>query len=206
MKREVRLPPMAGMYYIAPSGTIVNPIGHNLIYICATSPRERALCASEEARGDEGRVYHTLDDVVERIEPGAVEAVMEMCAAYIWKKDGDLKYVLPYMAIYAELYDIMEPRSPRYNKGRILKQGGVNMLTKDNLKTVLLDALKALNGSATIVEVCRYVWDTYEKELIESGNLFYTWQYDIRWAATELRKDRKMKDADISDRGLWELA
>ncbi len=38
---------------------------------------------------DEGRVYHTLNDTVERIEPGAVEAVMETFVNYVWKKDEE---------------------------------------------------------------------------------------------------------------------
>jgi hypothetical protein len=56
------------------------------------------------------------------------------------------------------------------------------------------------------VDVCKYVWDNYEQELRASKTLFYTWQYDIRWAATALRKSRKMKAKEISPRGVWELA
>lgn len=45
--------------------------------------------------------------------------------------------------------------------------------------------------------------------------MFYTWNYDIRWAATELRKEGRMKPAyskenpgelvDESPKGIWEI-
>ena len=54
--------------------------------------------------------------------------------------------------------------------------------------------------------MCKHFWDTYEQDLRDSGNLFYTWQYDIRWAATELRKDGDMKPAEESRKGVWELS
>jgi len=37
------------------------------------------------------------------------------------------------------------------------------------------------------------------------GDLFYTWQYDMRWAATKLRRDGKLKAATRSPKGTWEL-
>ncbi|MFX0198017.1 MAG: hypothetical protein ACFFCW_18005 [Candidatus Hodarchaeota archaeon] len=79
------------------------------------------------------------------------------------------------------------------------------MAKREDLSDWLLNALKANGGSATIVEVCKYVWENYEDELRKSGDLFYTWQYDIRWAATQLRKQDIMRSADASPKGIWEL-
>lgn len=79
------------------------------------------------------------------------------------------------------------------------------MLSRLDLPDVLHAALKSLGGSARIVDVCKYVWDNYESELRNSNKLFYTWQYDIRWAATKLRKNKTMKSAKLSPTGLWEL-
>lgn len=79
------------------------------------------------------------------------------------------------------------------------------MADKYDLQNWLIEALLFHGKSARIVDVCKYVWEKYEQELRASGDLFYTWQYDIRWAATELRKRRRMKAAHISPRGLWEL-
>jgi len=78
-------------------------------------------------------------------------------------------------------------------------------MTKQDLPNILYAAIKEMGGSAGIVEICKYIWDKYEAELKNSGDLFYTWQYDIRWAATSLRKARKMKGADLSPSGIWEV-
>lgn len=76
-------------------------------------------------------------------------------------------------------------------------------------KTDLPEALEAvlvdLGGAGTILEVCERFWARYEEELRASGDLFYTWQYDIRWAATTLRRKGTMRDASLSDSGVWEL-
>ncbi len=66
------------------------------------------------------------------------------------------------------------------------------MADKSDLKTWVVDALEATGGTSTIVEVARHIWDHHEQELRRSGDLFFTWQYDMRWAATALRKEGKM--------------
>jgi hypothetical protein len=82
----------------------------------------------------------------------------------------------------------------------------INMIiTKDMLPELLYDVLSCMGGSACIVSVCRKFWEKHEKDLIKSGDMFYTWQYDIRWAATTLRKSGRMKDARVSPSGVWEI-
>jgi len=78
-------------------------------------------------------------------------------------------------------------------------------MTKKDLKPILIEALKANGGSGSIIEVCQYIWDNYEKDLMKSGNLFLTWQYDVRWAATTLRKDKTLKPAGLQTDKRWEL-
>lgn len=78
-------------------------------------------------------------------------------------------------------------------------------MRKDDLPELLETTLAELGGSATILEVCKKFWADNESELRSSGNLFYTWQYDIRWAATALGKSGVMKDASLSESGVWEL-
>ncbi|TQR41155.1 hypothetical protein [Paenibacillus popilliae] len=80
------------------------------------------------------------------------------------------------------------------------------MLTKQDLGSLIVNCLKQNNGKATIIEVSKYIWENYEDKLRSSGNLFYTWQYDYRWQATELRKQGILKDSTISPSGVWELA
>ncbi len=79
------------------------------------------------------------------------------------------------------------------------------MATKLDLGDWIVEALRAHGGSARLVQVCRHVWDHYENELLDSGDLFFTWQYDIRWAATNLRHAGVMKAASVSPPGIWEL-
>jgi hypothetical protein len=79
------------------------------------------------------------------------------------------------------------------------------MVNRKELCTWIIEALKANNGSASIVEVCKYIWDNYENELRKSANLFFRWQYDVGWAATQLRKEGVMRPKTLSPKGICEL-
>ncbi|RBI82912.1 hypothetical protein DRV85_17205 [Rhodosalinus halophilus] len=79
------------------------------------------------------------------------------------------------------------------------------MANRADLVAWVENALHALGGEATIVDVAKHLWSEHEDELRRSGDLFYTWQYDMRWAALKLRKDGKLADANRSKRGTWAL-
>lgn len=79
------------------------------------------------------------------------------------------------------------------------------MARKHDLQDWVVEVLKAKGGRARIVEICKYIWDNYEDELRNSGDLFYTWQYDVRWAGTRLRKAGIMRGKESSPKGIWEL-
>lgn len=79
------------------------------------------------------------------------------------------------------------------------------MLTRDIMKIWVLEALKSLDGRGWPVEVSKYIWEHYEKELKKSGNMLYTWQYDIRWAAQSLRNEGKLKPVNNRRDLPWEL-
>jgi hypothetical protein len=67
------------------------------------------------------------------------------------------------------------------------------------------DALQALDGRGTIIDVCRTIWRLHEDDLRAMGDQFFTWQYDVRWAAYELRRGneaRLLKEGNVS---IWEL-
>ena len=80
------------------------------------------------------------------------------------------------------------------------------MYRKYDLVDWLYESLKKLEGSASITDVCKQIWMDHEQDLKKSGDLFYTWRYDIRWAAFELRKKGLMKSSNISSKGIWELS
>lgn len=77
-------------------------------------------------------------------------------------------------------------------------------MQRSELKTIVVEALKAHNGKAHLTQVAKYIWENYADELAKSGPLAYTWQYDIRWAATGLRKDGVLAEPD-DNKGVWSL-
>lgn len=80
------------------------------------------------------------------------------------------------------------------------------MATRTDLQDWVVCALKANGGAARIVQVAEYIWTHYQEELRGSGELFFTWQYDMRWACTRLRERKIVLAAEVSSRGEWRLA
>jgi hypothetical protein len=71
----------------------------------------------------------------------------------------------------------------------------------------VIEALEELRGKGTVVQVCKVVWRRHELDLRNSGDLFFTWQYDIRWAAQKLRDGGRLKPMGERRPGRpWELA
>ena len=68
------------------------------------------------------------------------------------------------------------------------------MADKSDLKGWVVEALRAAGGSSSLIEVAKHIWDNHEDELRRSGDLFYKWQYDMRWAATVLRGEGVMTE------------
>jgi hypothetical protein len=67
----------------------------------------------------------------------------------------------------------------------------------------VLAAIVHHGGRATIVQIAKYIWDNYEPRLRSSGDVFYTWQYEMRWAGDELVKLGKIvKHKTVP--GIWE--
>jgi hypothetical protein len=66
---------------------------------------------------------------------------------------------------------------------------------RESLKKWVLEAVDAAGGEATPTEVAKHIWERHETELRSAGDSFYTWQYDMRWAAQKLRNERILKIA-----------
>lgn len=79
------------------------------------------------------------------------------------------------------------------------------MATKHDLKDWVVAAVSEL-GPSTVVEVSRWVWDHHEGDLRTSGPLFYTWQYDLRWAAMLLRKEGRLAPVARGGAARWRLS
>ena len=79
------------------------------------------------------------------------------------------------------------------------------MATKHDLQRWVEEALVVFGGAATVVDVARQIWQDHESELRESGDLFFTWQYDMRWAAQALRDSGRARPSSETKRGYWDL-
>lgn len=79
------------------------------------------------------------------------------------------------------------------------------MADRDDLDNWVIEALTELGGKGSIIEIAKRIWDNHEEDLRDSGNLFYTWQYDYRWSGTRLRDKGIIQPADSSPKGVWIL-
>lgn len=88
-------------------------------------------------------------------------------------------------------------------------------MERKDLPDLLYKTIASLGRKAPMMSVFREFWKLYACNLDPSEDMFYTWNYDLRWAATELRKKGKMKPAsakenpreltDSSPKGIWEI-
>jgi hypothetical protein len=78
--------------------------------------------------------------------------------------------------------------------------------TKNDLQDWVLDAVVAHGGKAKPIDVARHVWNHHNDELQASGDLFFTWQYDLRWAAQKLRDAGKLRAKHGERSGTWDLS
>lgn len=79
------------------------------------------------------------------------------------------------------------------------------MSKQDQLADWIVEALEVLNGRASVVDVAKKIWERHSGDLKSSGDLFFTWQYDMRWSATRLRCKGILKDYRVSGTSNWEL-
>ncbi|MDR6119727.1 hypothetical protein QE370_002911 [Aeromicrobium sp. SORGH_AS981] len=80
------------------------------------------------------------------------------------------------------------------------------MATRADLPQYVIEALDVLGGRGTVLDVSKVVWARHEDDLRSSGDLFYTWQYDLRWAAQKLRNTGILEKVDGDRSGVWTIA
>lgn len=88
-------------------------------------------------------------------------------------------------------------------------------MVRNDLPDLLYEIIKSLGGKASMTNILREILKLYASKLNPSENMFYTWNYDIRWTVTELRRDGRIKPAhlkenpgelvDESPKGIWEI-
>lgn len=77
------------------------------------------------------------------------------------------------------------------------------MAVRDVLQVWLVEALRSLGGSASVLDVSKEVWRRHQPDIENTGDLVYTWQYDLRWAAHKLRKEGRLAANERG--GPWRL-
>ena len=79
------------------------------------------------------------------------------------------------------------------------------MTDKNILQNWVVEALNEMGGRAKIVDICKKIWEYHERDLKQMGDLFYTWQYDIRWAAHKLKSQERLRYDKIKQESIWIL-
>ncbi|MDB5680647.1 MAG: uncharacterized protein JWO16_452 [Sphingomonas bacterium] len=79
------------------------------------------------------------------------------------------------------------------------------MGNREKLKLWVREALGQLGSEGLILDVMKQVWAVHQTDITQSGDGFYTWQYDIRWAADELRKEGALGLRKAGAKSIWIL-
>ncbi len=80
------------------------------------------------------------------------------------------------------------------------------MIKRDDMMPWVVKCLESHGGKAWPKDVAKYIWENYESQLRSSGNMLYTWQYDVRWAAQTLRNNGTLKPVNRRRDLPWELS
>jgi hypothetical protein len=76
-------------------------------------------------------------------------------------------------------------------------------MKREELAEIGSRAVATGGGEATIVQVAEYIWRNHEADLKASGDQFYTWQYEMRWAAQSPRSQGKLELGRKSGKNTW---
>ena len=77
------------------------------------------------------------------------------------------------------------------------------MVTREDLVPWVVDGLKANGHKVHFIEVAKHLWAHHRRELEGSGDFFFKWQYEMRWAGDQLVKAQRL--IKHGHTGIWEL-
>jgi hypothetical protein len=69
----------------------------------------------------------------------------------------------------------------------------------------VFDALKRAGGELSPLGVAKYIWETHKSDLRASGDFFYKWQYEVRWAGQMLQNSGRAKKTRKGNSSVWSL-
>lgn len=80
------------------------------------------------------------------------------------------------------------------------------MARRADLVDWVYEAVVELGGRAEILPIAKHIWRRHSEDLSASGDLFFSWQYDMRWAAHRLRVTGRFAPTTSLPRGVWALS
>jgi hypothetical protein len=80
------------------------------------------------------------------------------------------------------------------------------MADREKMMRWVYQAVETAGGEASLLQVARHIWENHEIDLRASGDDFYTWQYDMRWAAQKLRDEKKFVSTAAQTGRKWAIA
>jgi len=86
-----------------------------------------------------------------------------------------------------------------------MNNGTPRIITRNDMVQLVCEALESLGGEGTIVDTAAVIWKNYKDDLESSGDIFYTWQYDMRWARHKLSKTGKLTTEKRGKESIWKL-
>lgn len=72
-------------------------------------------------------------------------------------------------------------------------------MKREILRVWVIEALRDLKGSAYLLDVADHIWTNHADDLSRNRKLLLKWQYEMRWAATSLRRQGLMKFNDRNE-------
>lgn len=79
------------------------------------------------------------------------------------------------------------------------------MLYRERLQLWVREALGDLGGQGLVNDVAKHIWLKHENDLRQLGDPFFSWQYDMRWAAQRLRETNKLGLRRQGAKSVWYL-
>jgi len=78
-------------------------------------------------------------------------------------------------------------------------------LTRNDLIDWVYEALARAGGELSPLGVAKSIWANHESDLKASGDMFYKWQYEVRWAGQMLQKSGRAKKTRKGNSSIWSL-
>ncbi|MET0249309.1 MAG: hypothetical protein ABW164_06230 [Sphingobium sp.] len=74
---------------------------------------------------------------------------------------------------------------------------------REKMQLWVIEALQAMDNEGPINNVAKHIWLNHELDLQQAGEHFFSWQYDMRWAAQKLIDKNKLGLRKNGAKSIW---